>query len=141
MYWKSKKSCSCDSFLKVIPVTYQLKIWRQIFLNSITGTNVFKCQYAVTLSSPIIHNLTSYTRHPQIFNLEQHIDRVTRKTGLLQPRCDRVHKTLSGRGKIRSGFLYGTILPKTTWDRSNLKISRHIKCITDSKLPFSMLVL
>ena len=41
------------------------------------------------------------------FSLSQHINKVTKKTGLLQQRCYRVHKILAGRAKIKDRFSLG----------------------------------
>ena len=57
-----------------------------IFLNKLSSTHIFKCWYAVTAEVPLIHNLISYTLHPQTVNCSQHINKVGRKTGLPWPK-------------------------------------------------------
>lgn len=43
----------------------------------------------------------------KFFNLAQHINKITRKTELPQPRCYREHKILTGRAKIKEWFSLG----------------------------------
>lgn len=71
-------------FFKVIPVTFQLKIWKQIFLKRLSSTNIFTCWSAVTYGPPV--HWIACTLHIQICNLSQHSNKVIRKTGLPQPK-------------------------------------------------------
>lgn len=87
---------------------------------------------------PLIHNLIAYILHNQIFNPAQHIDKVTRKTGLPQqnvPDAQNSDRESHDQGVV---FFRKQLYQKHV-NRSNLKCSRHSKRTTNSKLPFSML--
>lgn len=88
---------------------------------------------------PLIHNLISYILHNQIFSLSQHIDKVTRKTGLPHQRCYKCTKFWQGESQDQGVVFFRKQFYQKHVNRSNLKCSRHSKRMTDSKLPFSML--
>ena len=127
-------------FSEVIPVTFHLQIWGLISL--------IECQVPISENvDTLLHqSLTNsqlythtHTQHNWIFKLSQYINKVTRKTGLPQQRFYRVHKIQTGRGQDQGVVFFRKPFYQKHEDRSNLKCSRHSKCTTDSKLPFSML--
>ena len=101
--------------------------------------NAFKCSYSYIIcptDSQFENSLVVYMT--LIFHSRWR--KLTRKTGLPEQRCYRVHKILTGRAEIKAWFFFKKQFHQNQHgNKSSSKCPRHVKHTTDSKLPFSVL--
>ena len=126
-------------FWTIIQVTLQFKMWRQTCLNSMLK---YECLQVFIQLCHMSHRFTIWKFISSVcdINLSQQMEKVTRKTGLPEQRCYRVHRILTGRAEIKAWFFFKKQFHQNQHgNKSSSKCPRHVKHTTDSKLPFSVL--
>lgn len=96
---------------------------------------VIHCYFKDSLN----HNLISFTLHNQIFSLLYHINKVTRKTGLPQPKMLQSAQSSDKESQYQGVVFFRKQFYQKHWNRNSLKCLRLIKWTTDSKLPCCVL--